>query len=94
VIKCRGRWCHIIALNFHAPTKDRADDLKGSFYEKLLRVICKFLKYHAKMLFGDFKFKLGVQDIFKQNSGMSSHKINIDNGVGVHVWHGASSGRG
>jgi hypothetical protein len=30
-----GRWCHIIVLNVHAPTEDRTDDLKDSFYEEL-----------------------------------------------------------
>jgi hypothetical protein len=29
----RGRWCHIIVLNVHAPTEDKADDVKDSFYE-------------------------------------------------------------
>jgi hypothetical protein len=24
----RGRWCHIIVLNDHAPTEDKADDVK------------------------------------------------------------------
>jgi hypothetical protein len=27
----RGRWCHIIVLNVHAPTEDKTDDVKGSF---------------------------------------------------------------
>jgi hypothetical protein len=31
----RGRWCHIIVLNVHAPTEDKPDDVKGSFYEEL-----------------------------------------------------------
>jgi hypothetical protein len=31
----RGRWCHIIVLNVHAPTEDTTDDMKGSFYEEL-----------------------------------------------------------
>jgi hypothetical protein len=30
-----GRWCHIIVLNVHAPTEDKTDDVKGSFYEEL-----------------------------------------------------------
>jgi hypothetical protein len=34
----RGRWCHIIVLNVHAPTKDKTDDVKDSFYEELERV--------------------------------------------------------
>jgi hypothetical protein len=35
----RGRWCHIIVLNVHAPTEDKTDDVKHSFYEELERVI-------------------------------------------------------
>jgi hypothetical protein len=29
----RGRWCHIIVLNVHAPTENKIDD--DSFYEEL-----------------------------------------------------------
>jgi hypothetical protein len=31
----RGRWCSIIALNVHAPTEEKSDDSKDSFYEEL-----------------------------------------------------------
>jgi hypothetical protein len=34
----RGRWCHIIVLNVHAPTEDKTVDVKDSFYEELERV--------------------------------------------------------
>jgi hypothetical protein len=34
----RGRWCHIIVLNVHAPTEDKTDDVKDSSYEELERV--------------------------------------------------------
>jgi hypothetical protein len=34
----RGRWCHIIVMNIHAPTEDKTDDVKDSFYEELERV--------------------------------------------------------
>jgi hypothetical protein len=40
----RGRWFHIIVLNVHAPTKDKIDDLKDSFYEELERIFDKFPK--------------------------------------------------
>jgi hypothetical protein len=49
----RGRWCHIIVLNVHAPTEDKTDYVKDSFYEELERVFDKFKKYHMKILFGD-----------------------------------------
>jgi hypothetical protein len=28
----RGIWCHIFVLNIHAPTEDKIDDVKDSFY--------------------------------------------------------------
>jgi hydroxypyruvate isomerase len=54
----RGRWCHIIVLNIHAPTEDKTDDVKDSFYEKLERVYDKFPKYHMKILLEDFNAKV------------------------------------
>jgi hypothetical protein len=49
-----GRWCDIIVLNVHAPTEDKSDIKKGSFYEKLERVLDQFPKYHIKVLLGDY----------------------------------------
>jgi hypothetical protein len=31
----RSRWCLIIVLNVHVPTKDKTDDVKDGFYEEL-----------------------------------------------------------
>ena len=31
----RGRWCNIIVLNVHAPSEEKSDDSKDSFYEEL-----------------------------------------------------------
>jgi hypothetical protein len=66
----RGRWCCIIVLNVHAPTEDNTDDVKDSFYEELERVIAKFLKYHMKILLGDFSAKVWREYIFKPKLGM------------------------
>jgi hypothetical protein len=46
----RGRWCHIIVLNVHAPTEVKIDDLKDSFYKELKHVFHKFSKCHMKIL--------------------------------------------
>jgi hypothetical protein len=35
---------YIIVLNIHAPTEDKADDVKDSFDEELERVLNKFPK--------------------------------------------------
>jgi hypothetical protein len=39
----RGRWCHIIVLNVHAPTEVKTVDVKGRFYEELERVLINSL---------------------------------------------------
>jgi hypothetical protein len=78
----RGRWCHIIVLNVHAPTEDKTEDVKSSFYEELERVFGKFHKYHTEILLGDFNAKVGREDIFKPTIGNESlHEISNDNGV-------------
>jgi hypothetical protein len=66
----RGLWCHIIVLNVHAPTVDKTDDIKDSFYEELERVFDKFPKYHMKILLGDFNAKVGREAIFNRQLGM------------------------
>jgi hypothetical protein len=68
----RGRWCHTIVLNVHAPTEHKTDDVKDSFYEELECVFHKFLTYHMKILFGDFSAKVGREDIFKLTIGNES----------------------
>jgi hypothetical protein len=74
-------WCHVIVLNVHAPTEDKTDDVKDSFYEELERVFDKFPKYHIKILL-DFNAKVGREDIFKLATGNeSSHEISNDNGI-------------
>jgi len=32
-----GRWCNIIVVNVHAPSEEKSDESKDSFYEELRR---------------------------------------------------------
>jgi exonuclease III len=43
-------WCDIIVPNVHAPTEDKDDDIKDSFYEELEQVFDQFPRYHMKIL--------------------------------------------
>jgi hypothetical protein len=82
IIILRGRWCHISVLNVHAPTADKTDDVKDSFYEELECVFDKFPKYNMKILLRDFNAQVGRENIFKQTIGNESlHEISNDNGV-------------
>ena len=33
-----GRWCNIIVVNVHAPSEEKSDESKDSFYEELEQV--------------------------------------------------------
>jgi hydroxypyruvate isomerase len=78
----RGRWFHIIVLYVHAPTEDKTDDVKDSFYEELERIFNKFPKYHMTILLEDFNAEVDREDIFKHTIEKESlHKISADNGV-------------
>jgi hypothetical protein len=80
----RGRWCHIIVLNVHAPTKDTTDDVKDILYESLRRVFNKFPKCHMTILLRDLSAKVGKEDILKLTIGNESLcEISNDNWVRV-----------
>ena len=58
-IVLRGCWCNIIVLNVHAPSEEKSDDSKVSFYEELEQFFFyHFPKYHIKILFGDLNAKV------------------------------------
>ena len=80
-IVLRGRWLNIIVVNVHAPSEEKSDESKDSFYEVLEQVFDHFPKYHMKMLLGDFNAKVGRENIFKPKTGQESlHQDSNDNG--------------
>jgi hypothetical protein len=56
--------------------------VKDNFYEELEHVFDKFLKYHMKILLGDFNNKVGREDILNQQLGMKAYmKLVISNEI-------------
>jgi len=53
-IVLRGHWRNVNVVNVHAPSEEKSDESKDSFYEELEQVFHHFPKYHIKMLLGDF----------------------------------------
>ena len=53
-IVLKGRWNNMIVLNAHAPSEEKSDELKDSFYEELERVFDHFPRYDRKITLGDF----------------------------------------
>ena len=83
-IVLRGRWCNIIVLNVHAPSEEKSDSSKDSFYEELEQVFDHFPKYNMKIILRDFNAKVGRENIFKLTIGYESlHQDSNDNGVRI-----------
>ena len=81
-IVLRGRWLHIILVNVRAPSEEKSDGTKDSFYEELEQVFDHFPKYHMKILLGEFNAKVGRENTFKPTIGQKSlHQDSNDNGV-------------
>ena len=80
----RGCWCNTIVLNRHAPSEQKIDNSRDSFYEELEQVFDHSRKYHKKFILRDFNAKLGREDIFKPTIGNERlHQDNNDNGVRI-----------
>ena len=58
-IVLRGRWFNIIVLNVQAPSEEKSDEAKDSFYEELDQVFDHSPKYHMKILLGVLMQKWG-----------------------------------
>ena len=77
-----GRWRNAIVVNLHAPSEEKSDTSKYSFYAELEQGFNHLPKYHMKILLGDFNAKVGRENIFKPTIGQESlHQDTNDNGV-------------
>jgi len=53
-IGLRASWPNIIVVNVHAPSEEKSDESKDSFYEELEQLFDHLPKYHMKILLGHF----------------------------------------
>ena len=67
-----SRWRNIILVNVHAPSEEKREESKDSFYEELEQVSDYFPKYYMKNRLGDFNTKVGREIIFKPTIGQES----------------------
>ena len=68
----------------HAPSEEKSDSSKDSFYEELEQIFYHFPKYDMKILLGDFNAKVGRENIFKPTIGNDSlHQGSNENGVRI-----------
>jgi hypothetical protein len=63
-IVLRGRWCNIIVLNVQAPSREKSDDSKDSFYEKLEQVFLSLTKVPSENSIKRFLLQSGEREYF------------------------------
>jgi hypothetical protein len=56
-------------LNVHAPTENKSDNTKVTFYKELEHVFDQLLKYHVKILLGYFDAKAEREHKCKPTTG-------------------------
>jgi hypothetical protein len=72
-----------MVLYVHAPSEEKSDNLKDSFYKELEQVFDYFPRYHIKILLG-FNAKGERENSFKPTIGNESlHRDSNDNGVRI-----------
>ena len=68
----------------HAPSEEKSDDSKDSFYEESEQDFDHFPTYHMKILSGDSNAKAGRENILKPTIGNESlHQDSNDNTVRI-----------
>ncbi|XP_042911563.1 uncharacterized protein [Parasteatoda tepidariorum] len=64
VIRIRGQFFHYSIICAHAPTEDRSDDEKETFYEELDKIFNDCPRHDRKLIIGDLNAKVGKESEF------------------------------
>jgi exonuclease III len=61
-LRVKGRFNNLSLICAHAPTEEKNEDIKDTFYDDLETTITKCPKNDVKVLLGDFNTKVGSED--------------------------------
>jgi hypothetical protein len=81
-LRVRGRFNNLSLICAHAPTEEKSEYIKDSFYEELETVVTGCPKNDIKILLVDFNAKVGLEDQDKSAVGNCGlYEESNDNGL-------------
>jgi len=82
VLTIEAQWFDISFVNVHAPTEDKSQDEKETFYEQLESALNLIPSNRIQIVLGDLNAKVGKEEMFRQvTGGHSLHDETNDNGT-------------
>lgn len=80
-IRLKGKFRNITIFSIHAPTEEKSDDIKESFYDKLDHALLQVPRYDMILVMGDFNAQVGCKENQRAVAGQYSlHDYNNGNG--------------
>lgn len=82
VLTIRAQWFDVSLISVYAPTEDKPQKEKETFYDDLESTINTLPNNNIHILLGDLNAKIGKETAFKPTIGLHSlHDITNDNGL-------------
>jgi exonuclease III len=82
VLRIRMKFYNMCIINVHAPTEDKGEHEKDTFYQDLDRTVDFLPSNNVKLILGDFNAKVGRESEYRWTVGPNSlHNISNDSGV-------------
>ena len=79
-LRLKGKFYNTSIICAHAPTEEKEDEIKNSFYDRLDRTFQQIPKHDAVMVMGDFNAKVGQKHVTPNVGKFSLHEISNENG--------------
>jgi exonuclease III len=80
-LRMKGKFFNTTIIFVHAPTEEKDETIKNSFYDRLDRTYQKMPKHDIKIIIGDMNAKVG-KDLMIPNVGkFGLHDVSNDNGT-------------